>query len=121
MLLELRIVDFAIIPRLELKFGKGLIIFTGETGAGKSIILDALELVIGGKTDPTNVRAGSDHANLQAVFRIPEANRDVIHAILHREDLFDDPNYLQVERDVRLEGRSSARVNGHSVSIGLLR
>ena len=58
MLLELRIVDFAIIPRLELKFGKGLIIFTGETGAGKSIILDALELVIGGKTDPTNVRAG---------------------------------------------------------------
>jgi DNA repair protein RecN (Recombination protein N) len=121
MLLELRIVDFAIIPRLELKFGKGLIIFTGETGAGKSIILDALELVIGGKTDPTDVRAGSDHANLQAVFRIPAANRDVIHAILQREDLFDDPNYLQVERDVRLEGRSSARVNGHSVSIGLLR
>jgi DNA repair protein RecN (Recombination protein N) len=121
MLLELRIVDFAIIPRLELKFGKGLIIFTGETGAGKSIILDALELVIGGKTDPTNVRAGTDHANLQAVFRIPAANRDGIHAILQREDLFDDPNYLQVERDVRLEGRSSARVNGHSVSIGLLR
>ena len=69
---------------------------------------------------PTSGRV-SDHANLQAVFRIPAANRDVIHAILQREDLFDDPNYLQVERDVRLEGRSSARVNGHSVSIGLLR
>jgi DNA repair protein RecN (Recombination protein N) len=121
MLLELRIENFAIIPQLELKFGKGLIIFTGETGAGKSIILDALELVIGGKSDPTNVRAGTNHANLQAVFRIPQVNRDAVHAILQREDLFDDPNYLQVERDVRLEGRSSARVNGHSVSIGLLR
>jgi DNA repair protein RecN (Recombination protein N) len=121
MLLELHIENFAIIPRLELKFGQGLVIFTGETGAGKSIILDALELVIGGKSDTTNVRAGSDHANLQAIFRIPSTNREAIHAILQREDLFDDPNYLQVERDVRLEGRSTARVNGHSVSIGLLR
>jgi DNA repair protein RecN (Recombination protein N) len=121
MLLELHIENFAIIPYLELKFGQGLVIFTGETGAGKSIILDALELVIGGKSDTTNVRAGSDHANLQAVFRIPSTNREAIHAILQREDLFDDPNYLQVERDVRLEGRSTARVNGHSVSIGLLR
>ncbi|MGA9398685.1 MAG: DNA repair protein RecN [Anaerolineaceae bacterium] len=121
MLLELRIENFAIIPRLELKFGKGLIIFTGETGAGKSIILDALELVIGGKTDPTNVRAGSDHANLQAVFHIPASGREIIHAILHREDLFDDPNYILLERDVRLEGRSTARVNGHSVSISLLK
>lgn len=121
MLHELRIENFAIISRLELKFGKGLIIFTGETGAGKSIILDALELVIGGKTDPTNVRTGSDHANIQAVFLIPASSRDIIHAILNREDLFDDPNYVILERDVRLEGRSTARVNGHSVSIGLLR
>ncbi len=108
-------------PTWTLNFDQGLIIFTGETGAGKSIILDALELVIGGKSDPTNVRSGADHANLQAVFRIPATNREAIHAILQREDLFDDPNYLQVERDVRLEGRSTARVNGHSVSIGLLR
>jgi DNA repair protein RecN (Recombination protein N) len=121
MLLELRIENFAIIPSLELKFAQGLVIFTGETGAGKSIILDALELVIGGKSDPTNVRVGANHANLQAVFRIPATNREIIHAILQREDLFDDPNYMQVERDVRLEGRSIARVNGHSVSISLLR
>jgi DNA repair protein RecN (Recombination protein N) len=121
MLIELSIENFAIIPRLELKFNQGLVIFTGETGAGKSIILDALELVIGGKSDPTNVRSGADHANLQAVFRIPSTNRETIHAILQREDLLDDPNYIHVERDVRLEGRSSARVNGHSVSIGLLR
>lgn len=121
MLLELRIENFAIIPKLDLKFGKGLIIFTGETGAGKSIILDALKLVIGGKTDPTNVRADSERANLQAVFRIPATNRDTIHAILQREDLFDDPNYLQLERDVRLEGRSTARVNGHSISVSILK
>jgi DNA repair protein RecN (Recombination protein N) len=121
MLRELRIENFAIIPHLDINFDQGLIIFTGETGAGKSIILDALELVVGGKSDPTNVRSGADHANLQAVFRIPAANREAVHAILQREDLFDDPNYLQVERDVRLEGRSTARVNGHSVSIGLLR
>ena len=71
MLRELRIENFAIIPHLDINFNQGLIIFTGETGAGKSIILDALELVVGGKSDPTNVRSGSDHANLQAVFRIP--------------------------------------------------
>jgi DNA repair protein RecN (Recombination protein N) len=121
MLLEFRIENFAIIPRLDLKFNQGLVIFTGETGAGKSIILDALELVIGGKSDPTNVRSGANHSNLQALFRIPLTSRDSVHAILQREDLLDDPNYLQVERDVRLEGRSTARVNGHSVSLSLLR
>jgi len=121
MLLELQIENFAIIPHLELKFNQGLVIFTGETGAGKSIILDALELIIGGKSDPTNVRTGADHANLQAVFRIPPSNREIVHAILQREDLLDDPNYLHVERDVRQEGRSVARVNGHSVNLGLLR
>jgi len=121
MLLELKIENFAIIPHLELKFNQGLVIFTGETGAGKSIILDALELIIGGKSDPTNIRAGADHANLQAVFRISPSSREIVHAILQREDLFDDPNYLQVERDMRQEGRSVARVNGHSVNLGLLR
>ncbi|MBN2677406.1 MAG: DNA repair protein RecN [Anaerolineaceae bacterium] len=121
MLLELRIENFAIIPLLELKFSDGLIIFTGETGAGKSIILDALELLVGGKTDPTNIRTGTSHANLQATFRITESNRESIHAILQREDIFDDPNYVQLERDLRLEGRNTARINGHSVNIGLLR
>jgi DNA repair protein RecN (Recombination protein N) len=121
MLRELHIENFAIIHHLDIKFDQGLIIFTGETGAGKSIILDALELIVGGKSDPANVRSGADHANLQAVFHIPTTNREAIHAILQREDLLDDPNYLQVERDVRLEGRSTARVNGHGVSIGLLK
>lgn len=121
MLLEIHIENFAIIPNLDLKFDEGLIIFTGETGAGKSIILDALELLIGGKSDPTNVRSGAEHANLRAVFHIPATGREQIHSLLQREDLLDDPNYLEVERDIRLEGRSSARVNGHSVSQAILR
>ena len=62
MLLELRIENFAIIDHLDREFGPGLITFTGETGAGKSIILDAVEAVLGGHTDPGMIRAGAERA-----------------------------------------------------------
>ena len=121
MLTELRIENFAIIHRLELEFGPGLITLTGETGAGKSIILDALEALLGGRADTTAIRAGSERASVEGSFRIPEAVRPSIMAILEREELLDDPNYLVLERDVRREGRNAARINGRSASLGLLR
>jgi len=121
MLTELRIENFAIIDRLELHFRPNLITFTGETGAGKSIIIDAVETILGGRADTTFIRAGSDRAGLEAVFRIPDANRDAIHLILDREDLQDDPNYLSLGREIRASGRNIARVNGRSVNASLLR
>ena len=73
MLTELRIENFAIIQHLELTFGAGLTTFTGETGAGKSIILDALDALMGGKVDATAVRAGAERAG--AGGRLPHPRR----------------------------------------------
>jgi DNA repair protein RecN (Recombination protein N) len=121
MLTELHIQDFAIIDRLDQEFGAGLIILTGETGAGKSIIMDALELLLGGRADATSIRTEADLARVEATFKLSGAERSAAHAILEREDLLDDPDYLTLAREVRREGRSTARLNGRSASISLLK
>ena len=121
MLTELRIDNFAIIQQLELDLRPGLITFTGETGAGKSIILDAITAVVGGRADATLIRAGADRANVEATFRLTEANRTPITEILEREDLLDDANFVTLGRELRREGRNIARVNGRTVSLSLVR
>jgi len=121
MLTELRIENFAIIQHLELELASGLTTFTGETGAGKSIILDAIEALVGGRTDLSQIRGGAERAILEAVFHIPSANREALVQILEREDLLDDPDYLALGREIRREGRSAARVNGRTVNVSLLR
>ena len=68
MLTELHIQNFAIIDKLDLRFDSGLIILTGETGAGKSIIMDALELVLGNRTDGNVVRKGAERTEIAAIF-----------------------------------------------------
>jgi len=121
MLTELYIEDFAIIDRLNLSFEPGLITFTGETGAGKSIIIDAVETLLGGRADSTMIRTGANHASLEGVFLIPEKSRDAVHKILNREDLQDDPDYLSLSREIRQTGRNVARINGHVSTASLLR
>ena len=121
MLTELHIEDFAIIQNLEIRFDGGLVILTGETGAGKSIILDAVLALLGGKTDATAIRGGADRALIDATFRLTEDNREAIHAILQREDLMENEDYVSLNRELRREGRSTARINGRSASISLLR
>ena len=121
MLTELRIENFAIIQQLELDFKPGLITFTGETGAGKSIILDAITAVVGGKTDSSMIRAGSDRASVEAVFRLSDSNRAPIHQLLEQEDLLDEPDFVLLGRELRREGRNIARINGRAVSLNLLR
>ncbi|NWF64708.1 MAG: DNA repair protein RecN [Chloroflexi bacterium] len=122
MLTELRIQNFAIIDKLHLRFGSGLIILTGETGAGKSIILDAVVMLIGGKADTTFVRTDSDAAFVEGVFQLKGPEREAVHEVLNREELMDDDSdYVVLMREVRREGRSVARVNGRTVNVGLLR
>ncbi len=121
MLTELRIHNFAIIDQLDLRFGPGLIILTGETGAGKSIILDAVVMLIGGKADTTFVRTDSDAAFVEGVFHLKGPEKEAVHSILQREELMDDPNYVVLMREIRKEGRSVARVNGRSVNVSLLK
>ncbi len=121
MLTELHIQNFAIIDKLDLRFDAGLIILTGETGAGKSIILDAVVMLIGGKADTTFVRSDSDAAFVEAVFHLRGAEKEAVHFILNREELMDDPDYVVLMREVRKEGRSVARINGRTVNVGLLK
>jgi DNA repair protein RecN (Recombination protein N) len=125
MLTELRIDNFAIIDHLELTFATGLITFTGETGAGKSIIIDAVETMLGGRAEATMIRTGAERANVEAVFRVPAAVRQAVHVILEREGLLEDhaesdTDTVTLGREIRRAGRSIARVNGRSVNVGLL-
>ena len=121
MLTELHIQNFAIIDKLELKFGPGLIILTGETGAGKSIILDAVTMLIGGRADATVIRTEAEHAFVEGVFSLRGPEKEALHEILKREELLDDENYVTLTREVRREGRSIARVNGRTVNVSLLK
>ncbi len=121
MLTELRIQNFAIIDKLELKFGPGLIILTGETGAGKSIILDAVTMLIGGRAETTVIRAEAEQAFVEGIFSLKGPEKEALHEILKREDLLDDENYVTLTREVRREGRSVARVNGRTVNVSLLK
>ncbi len=121
MLTEIRIQNFAIIDRLELEFASGLVIFTGETGAGKSIIMDALEMLLGGRAETALIRAEAERASVEAVFKLQGSAQAAVNETLKREDLQDDETYLTLAREVRREGRSVARVNGRTVSVGILK
>ncbi len=122
MLTELRIENFAIIQRLELSFGTGLLAFTGETGAGKSILLDAITALVGGPFDAAFIRAGADRAALEAVFHLPSGSRADLLEVLEREGLLDEGSAdLTLGRELRREGRCVARINGRAVATGLLR
>ncbi len=120
MLSELHIENFAIISQLELKFDRGLNIFTGETGAGKSIIIDAVEAIMGSRADATMVRAGVEKALVEATFEITDEASQPIRQILEREALFEGGGRLTLGREIRSNGRSIARVNGRSVNVSIL-
>jgi len=121
MLTELRIENFAIIQQLRLDFLNGLVIFTGETGAGKSIILDALEAVLGGRAETTTIRTGVERAQVEATFRLEPAIQAPVHALLESEQLLDDPDYITLTREIQREGRNTARINGRIVTATLQR
>jgi DNA repair protein RecN (Recombination protein N) len=121
MLAELRIRDFAIIERLELRLDAGFVVFTGETGAGKSIIVDAVQLLLGGRADSTMVRTGCEAAVVEGTFRLDGQQGEAVREILGREGLLEEPGFVELGREIRREGRSLARINGRTVNLALLR
>jgi len=122
MLSELVIRNFAIIDDLRLGFDPGFNVLTGETGAGKSIILDAVTLVLGERADATAVRAGSDAAYVEAAFRLHPALRDSLRPVLEAEGLDEDGDeFVVLARELRANGRNICRVNGRTVNLALLR
>src|SRR5688572_13937873 len=123
MLEELRINDFAIIEKLTVDFHKGFNVITGETGAGKSIIIDAVELLLGQRADKSHVRTGSDKAIVEGVFALDERARAQVIPILMEADLIADEGeakYITLSRELRDTGRSSCRINGLSCNAEVL-
>jgi DNA repair protein RecN (Recombination protein N) len=119
MLVHLSIRDFAIVDRLELDFDRGFTALTGETGAGKSILIDALALALGERADADVVRAGADRAEVIAEFAIDGVPG--LEAWLGDAALEGDPGRLLLRRLVDKGGRSRAFVNGHPATVQQLR
>ncbi len=122
MLLELRIRDLAIIDTLDLVYGPGFNVLTGETGAGKSIIIDAVDLLLGDRASPEVVRAGAERAEVEGTFQLPASVADHLAPLLAEHGLEGDAaDLLVLAREVRAaSGRSVARVNGRAVNMTLL-
>lgn len=118
MLRTLAIRDFVLIDKLDLNLEKGLCIFSGETGAGKSILLDAIGLTLGDRGKPSLVRTGSDKAVITADFLIPE---DHAANQLITESGIDTGETLIIRRILYKDGKSKAFINDNPVSIGLIK
>lgn len=118
-LLELHIHNFAIIEDISLEFHNGMTVLTGETGAGKSIIIDAVSLLAGGRGSADFVRHGTNKCTLEGHFTMPKSN--ALLELLAEESIEADPNQLVIQREIYQNGRSVCRVNGSVVTINSLK
>ncbi len=123
MLCEIRVQNFAIIDRLEVHFSPGFNVITGETGAGKSIIIDAVDLLLGGRGDLDFVRAGAEKATIEGVFKIPAALHTEVKTMLDGEGIEpnDRPDEILMTRELRSNGRNVCRINGTTASLQFFR
>jgi DNA repair protein RecN (Recombination protein N) len=117
MLLRLIVRDFVIVDRLELEFGAGFGALTGETGAGKSILVDALSLVLGERADASVVRTGTERAEISAEFDVTE--KSGLEAWLKANDY--DKDVCLLRRVIDSAGRSRAYINGTAATLGQMR
>src|SRR5579875_3916523 len=117
MLEELSITNLAIIDRLDVRFNPGFNVLTGETGAGKSIIIDAVGAVLGGRVGGDMVRSGAQVARVEGVFTLDDDN-PTLYDLLREHDLLDeDEGALILRREINANGRTTARVNGRAVPV----
>ena len=119
MLLQLSIRDIALIDRLTLSFGPGLTVLTGETGAGKSIIVGSLDFVLGGKADRDRIAGGAERGRVEALFDISALPR--VQSALAEMGLETEDGLLPVCREILQSGRSVCRVAGEVVTVAQLR
>src|SRR5215467_15231403 len=118
MLRELAIRNLAVVEEARVVFGPGLNVLTGETGAGKSIVIDALLLVRGARAQPDLIRTGADSASVEAVFEIPSTSPLV--AALEESGHAAPDGQLIVKRELSRSGRHRVFVNDSAATVGLL-
>lgn len=118
MLIELRIQNYAVIDRLALRLGPGLNVLSGETGAGKSIIVGALSLLLGERASAEVVRNGGERAVVEGVFEIAE--RPELLPLLDEQGIEPEDGLLILRREVAVEGRNRAWINGSPATAGML-
>ncbi|MEK9672806.1 MAG: DNA repair protein RecN [Rhodospirillaceae bacterium] len=121
MLTNLSVRDVVLIDRLTLEFPKGLCVMTGETGAGKSILLDALGLALGVRAEARLVRAGAGPATVSATFEVAPGAPIMAELAEHGLPEGDAPGQIILRRSLGADGRSRAFINDEPVSVGLLR
>lgn len=120
MIAEMRIRDFAVVEELSVPLAPGLNVVTGETGAGKSIMVDALGLLLGGRASASSVRTGSERAVVEGVVDLTELDR-VARGLAELGVADDDEPHLVLRREVRAEGRSRSWINDSPVTARALR
>jgi DNA repair protein RecN (Recombination protein N) len=118
MLRQLSIRNFVLVDALDMEFGAGFAVLTGETGAGKSILVDALGLLLGDRFELRQLRAGADRAELSATFDVEDA--PAVGVWLAEHDLVGDEGEVLVRRVLDAQGRSRAFVNGHPATLAQL-
>ena len=119
MLKTLSVWNFALLEHVQIEFSRGLNILTGETGAGKSILIDSLGVVLGRRTSVDNIRTGADWLRVEAVFET--VGQPVIHDFLLQADILDEGELLIVSRQVTRSGRNAIQINGCHVTLQLLK
>src|SRR6478672_5776327 len=112
MLAEITITNLAIIQDLNLKFNPGFNVLTGETGAGKSIILDALGLLLGGRAQNELIRAGTEETRVEGIFLLNSTARDLLAAPLEENGVTLEDDALILSRELHRAGRTTGRING---------
>ncbi len=120
MLAEIDITNFAIIEHLHLHLNPGFNVLTGETGAGKSIIIDAVGMLLGGRAQSEFLRAGADRMRVEGIFILEATARDNIFPILDEIGIEHADDTLIITRDINREGRNTCRVNGRAVTLHML-
>ena len=121
MLVELAIRNFAIIEAVQIPFGPGLNVLSGETGAGKSILIDALGAVLGDRVSTDMVRTGAASASIDATFDLNcMPHRDPLSRVLEELEVDESDGLLILSREIHAGGRSSARLNGRPTTVSIL-
>ena len=119
MLVELLVENYAVIELLRVRFHPGFNLLTGETGSGKSIVVDALALLLGARASPEMVRSGTSRARVAGIFELPAEPE--LHRVLREAGIEAEESELLIEREIYAEGKSRAFVDSRPVTAGLLR